>query len=171
MLRIESPHELLEVHLIVALYLLLFAFIAGYFKIKRALRGLSLYDLFDLFSTRRYRRNQTFHFMPLLQEKIERHISLLENEYRLRLSPEAKTMLIVPLLEYYQFDNNEDADRQPEWRDSLTLIIRTISEDPAESDLDRRREEDYRMFTSMSVVKAFKINWCNIPPICKRVRR
>ncbi|MFT3705137.1 MAG: hypothetical protein QM802_22410 [Agriterribacter sp.] len=110
-------------------------------------------------------------YMPLSNE-ILNFINDLELRNEIRLSPEAKQLLILPILEYQRLSNDPNIDREinidselSNWRDSISKIIDNMRYEPARIDsLKQNRRISER--TSLSVIKAFSNRFCNIPPFC-----
>jgi hypothetical protein len=117
---------------------------------------------------------KTEFYMPQNNE-IYNFINSLEIRNEIRLSTEAKQLLILPILEYQRIANasndpyiergiNMDLELS-NWRDSITKIIESMREEPARIDSIVQGRRLYER-TSMSVIKAFSKKFCNIPPFC-----
>jgi hypothetical protein len=118
--------------------------------------------------------NQKHYYMNDFYDEAYSLITKTEIELRIKLSNEAKQLLILPLIEvlkiedgrkdsfryrnykYYEFEN---------WRKSIVLLMESIKYEPARID---RTEENYELSkrSSISVIKAFSKKFCNIPPFC-----
>jgi hypothetical protein len=110
-----------------------------------------------------YGYSSEFHY------EIHRFISETERRYSIRLSGDARQLLILPLIELRRlsFQNERNARIFPpeldqDWRRSIESIIETIRENPAGID----QEFIQRETSSLSVIKAYAKRWCNIPPFC-----
>lgn len=93
-----------------------------------------------------------------LQEILRKH----EEEYEIELTEGAIEMLSIPIFELVQ--QGRDINLK-ELEVSLEEIIRSVKEDPAEMDMQRKM-----IFkrSSLSVIRAFWRKFCNIPPFCSR---
>jgi hypothetical protein len=88
----------------------------------------------------------------------------LEERLGIRLTAGARDMLLIPIFEAQAqgrfgppFGPIEFLGREVE---SLEVILRTTSEDPSLYDREGRTR------SSLSVIRAFWKNFCNIPPFC-----
>ncbi|WP_299226563.1 hypothetical protein [uncultured Psychroserpens sp.] len=112
--------------------------------------------------------------MAAFHDEIYDFLSEMEDINEIRLSNEAKQLLILPLIEYQKiskrnsrnFNTNENFKRELDsWRESISKIIKTIAYEPARIDrLDNDSILNER--TSLSVIKAYAKRFCNIPPFC-----
>lgn len=101
-------------------------------------------------------------------------IEKVEFEFNIRLSREAKQMLILPLVEVYKINDNDWTNNRSskfdkydfeEWRNSIRTLMNVIKSDPARIDqFKSNRQISSR--SSLSVIKAFSKKFCNIPPFC-----
>jgi hypothetical protein len=92
----------------------------------------------------------------------ERELISLEERTGIRLTSGARDMLLIPLSESGRRRGPPGLDFRfgPEY-ESLQVILRTMREDPS---LEDRETRDVR--SSLSVIRAFWRNFCNIPPFC-----
>lgn len=83
----------------------------------------------------------------------------VEERVGIRLTAGARDMLLIPLVEARSFAPVTS------WTEaeSLERILRSMAEDP--SDYDRDGEQG-KVRSSLSVIRAFWKNFCNIPPFC-----
>lgn len=113
--------------------------------------------------------------MANFYDEIYGFLSELEVKNDIKLSEEAKQLLILPLIEFQRINNrNRDSNRYgrqefrydlDNWRDSIVKIVENIKYEPARFDRHEygSSSEDR---TSISVIKAFANKFCNIPPFC-----
>lgn len=100
-----------------------------------------------------------------------RFVIKMEDEIGVKLSYEAKQILILPLLEVFRMNENRrgaigySEDFMSDWRNSVEKLIVNVKDEPAKID---RFENDsgIRKRSSISVIKAFANKFCNIPPFC-----
>lgn len=114
-------------------------------------------------------------YMANFYDEVYDFLSELEVRNDIRLSEEAKQLLILPLIEFqrinhrnrdsYRYNRQEFRYDLDSWRDSIVKIVENVKYEPARFD---RYENDLRNDerTSMSVIKAFANKFCNIPPFC-----
>ncbi|MCF8369343.1 MAG: hypothetical protein K9G76_09900 [Bacteroidales bacterium] len=107
--------------------------------------------------------NEDWYFLSNYSEtarKYEELIHLLSNRIGIQLSPAAKELLIIPILEQYQIKGELD---YWEVENSLNSILRLAKNEPSviESDNSNKR-------TTMSIIKAWWKDFCNIPPFCTK---
>lgn len=113
--------------------------------------------------------------MASFYDEVYDFLSELEVRNNIRLSEEAKQLLILPLIEFQRV-NNRNRDLYPYnrqefrydlegWRNSIVKIVENVKYEPALFD---RYEDNFRNNerTSISVIKAFANKFCNIPPFC-----
>ena len=79
-------------------------------------------------------------------------ISEAESRYEIRLSPAARAMLAIPLIEV----DRQEGVNWDQARDSVFSVV---------SDLRERTQR--RRYDSVSVIAAFTRTFCNIPPFCR----
>ena len=113
--------------------------------------------------------------MANFYDEVYNFLGELEVRNDIRLSEEAKQLLILPLIEFqrinnrnrdsYRFNNQEFRYDLDNWRDSIVKIVENIRYEPARFD---KYGNDLRSYerTSMSVIKAFANKFCNISPFC-----
>lgn len=90
-----------------------------------------------------------------------RFITIMEEKLEIRLSKEAKQMLILPLQEVRRIErrrNNYDFDS---WTNSIENLMIGMKREPAKIDGGYHKRR-----SSLSVIKAFASKFCNIPPFC-----
>lgn len=102
------------------------------------------------------------------------------------LSPAAQLLLVAPLVEVkamQQYWEQNDITNTPvaagddEIRNTLVRLVHEVVAAPAEGDIFRGEleldtgERRWRMRSALSMIKAFAIDFCNIPPLCGETRR
>ncbi len=107
--------------------------------------------------------NEDWYFLSNYSEtsrKYEELIHLLSNEIGINLSPAAKELLLIPILEQYQIKGKLE---YWEVEKSLRSILLYAKVEPSviESINTVKR-------TTMSIIKAFWKEFCNIPPFCTK---
>jgi hypothetical protein len=135
----------------------------------------SVHYLSTIFSKYRISSQRNF-YMATFYDDVYNFISELEVRDRIRLSEEAKQLLILPLVEYQNIMNRPDSDfinreinterEFRNWRESISEIFRQMRDEPARIDRLTRSEFRESDRTSLSVIKAFANRFCNIPPFC-----
>lgn len=113
--------------------------------------------------------------MANFYDEVNNFLSELELRNDIRLSKEAKQLLILPLIEFQRINNrNRDSNRNDRqefrhdldnWRDSIVKIVENIRGEPARFDIYQNNLRSKER-TSMSVIKSFANKFCNIPPFC-----
>lgn len=129
------------------------------------------YKLFAFINQTR-RHSATYHeygFSSRFDYDIFAVIASFEKRYNIRLSYEAKMMIMLPLSEL--FDNRQFEKRIDfgEWTISVEKLMITIAEEPAYLDKEYSNNKGYNSpidRSSQSVIKAFASRFCNIPPFC-----
>lgn len=135
----------------------------------------SSYYFRNLLSTFDLTLKQKHFYMANFYDEVYNFLSELEVRNEIRLSEEAKQLLILPLIEFQRINNrNRDSYRYnrqefrydlDNWRDSIVKIVENIRYEPARFDkYENNLQNDER--TSISVIKAFANKFCNIPPFC-----
>lgn len=113
------------------------------------------------------------YYMAAFYDEIYDFLSELEYRNEIRLSDEAKQLLILPLIEYQKI-TRRGHDLSPQrnfgkeldnWRKSVSKIIETIAFEPASIDRANKGSIQNER-TSLSVIKAYANRFCNIPPFC-----
>jgi hypothetical protein len=109
-----------------------------------------------------------------LQDNVNVQIDILEREFSIRLTPDARRLLISPIVDYFVHPDRRITERDYErvWTSSIVDIMRTIYEYRFEAEPERYEYiDDQRILimSSISVLNALRIRWCNIPPFCKQV--
>lgn len=91
----------------------------------------------------------------------EEELLRLEERSGIRLTPGARDMVLIPLAEAARGRRG----RFPPGLEyaSLETILRTMREDPS---LEDRVDGPGNVRSSLSVIRAFWRNFCNIPPFC-----
>jgi hypothetical protein len=107
-------------------------------------------------------------FTSSLEFEIHSVIHEFEEKYEIRLSDEAKMMMILPLSEL-SYRSPKRRIRE-DWVSSLEKLLFTIKDEPAFADKEAN-EMTYNLYrrnerTSQSVIKAFANRFCKIPPFC-----
>lgn len=95
-----------------------------------------------------------------------------EREHDIRLTPAARQMVLLPIMEYFgnstvrRFFRKERRLHPREedlmLRDSVAKILVELEESPSQAD----RSADRRQRSTTSVVRAFWRRFCRIPPFC-----
>lgn len=114
--------------------------------------------------------------------KVEEHLAVLrvlqglEQEYKLHLSPGARLMLLIPLLEIAEAEDvtgGEIALPSPATvEDSLSSVVNGMQEAGAEFDARFAKAVEEPGVTaasrrsSLSIIKEFWRQFCRIPPFC-----
>jgi hypothetical protein len=112
-----------------------------------------------------------------IYHQADEFISELEIANGISLSMEARQLLILPLVEYQrilterekEFVNDTSKLRMDfeNWKKSITMLIDTMIHQPAQVDrIQLDNEGTVVNMSSMSVIRAFWIRFCNIPPFC-----
>lgn len=148
---------------VITIILLITLFVAVAFTvlwIKRIIYNITEKDRILLHKHKSY-------YMNTFESEIQKYLDRIGRENRLNFSFHARLLLVNPIIEYYgaeayKIDNFH-------WQRSLSLIANTIREQPSEND-HRDYDTGFINVTSFSVVKAFSINFCDIPPFCKPTR-
>ena len=97
--------------------------------------------------------------------RLKQAIREKESQTNLHLSWGAKAMLIVPIVEAQQASDSIDWE---ETQESLDLVFNSLREQEKD-DLPSNEEAIARsQRSSISIIKAFWKNFCNIPPFCAR---
>jgi len=113
--------------------------------------------------------------MPITSYTIDQHLQALENQNRVKLTNEAKTLLRIPLLEFYnspltrtrQYSTNDNI-----WKNSLSQLFAELKQNPAYFDEGVFQGSPFpstriQVISSISIIKALHSKFCNIPPFCK----
>jgi hypothetical protein len=100
-----------------------------------------------------------------------RHITSLEKEYGIRLTDSAVEMLLIPLEEQYFSDLHlefgYDKNQENVIMNSVELLFKEMKENPSDNEKYFMINNDER--SSLSVIKAYHLKFCNIPPFCKPI--
>ncbi len=157
---------ILELFLLIILLGCFFVLVLIFCKIRKIKNFATLSDIKEvIYSLRDIRiKDSSFDAMPLFRATINTYISRSEEKYNIHLSPQAKTLLIVPLVDYYK-DSGINNQNDIIWQESLTSIFITLNELANEDSYNYTSR--IRRVNSMAVLNAFKINWCSIPPFCR----
>ena len=75
-----------------------------------------------------------------------------------------RNLLRIPILEVYGLTENWDDEQL---RKSITTILDTTRSADGFTEVEKGTERR----TSVAVLSAIHLRWCNIPPICPRVNR
>lgn len=157
--------------IVLALAIILFAAV-NFVTVKRFFRAFSKAFLyFELTTSRKHLYMATFY------DEVYDFLAELEFKERIRLSEEAKQLLILPLIEVRKIIvakrssevyplAEEYVNALESWRESVTKIVRNVKNEPAMIDKNRRRFTEIER-SSISVIKAFADKFCDIPPFCK----
>jgi hypothetical protein len=86
----------------------------------------------------------------------ELFLASYEQENQVTLSPGAVDVLFIPLVELLEAGEAVDIGQVTT---TFTVLIGTMKNEPSNKDRKQAR-------SSLSVIKAFWKNWCNIPPFC-----
>lgn len=89
--------------------------------------------------------------------RYEEIIQSFEEEHRIQLTPGAVEILFVPLIEV--LDTREKLDQRVV-AETLRALFNDIAKDADPRDLQVHRR------SSLSVIRAYWKNFCNIPPFC-----
>jgi hypothetical protein len=94
----------------------------------------------------------------------DRILTDLEERVGIRLTAGARDMLLIPIAETRALEGFPPDVRFPRGSEveSIERIMRSMVEDPSAN--DRREQRNVR--SSLSVIRAFWKNFCNIPPFC-----
>ena len=94
--------------------------------------------------------------------RVRRIVAGLESEFDLQLSPGARYMILVPVVEaLYLHRLHRDELRWSQIERSITDVFLIMREDPDPREFGNRR-------SSLSVIRAFWKRFCRIPPFCAR---
>lgn len=105
--------------------------------------------------------SEDWYFLMNYSEEAKRYeelILLLANKEGINLSLAAIDLLLIPILEQFQTKGHLDYYQVEA---SLRTIIIDIKETPSNFDTNKMGKR-----TTLSIIKAFWKNFCNIPPFC-----
>jgi hypothetical protein len=94
------------------------------------------------------------------QREIDYIVLSAERESGVQLTPRARAMLVIPIIEQIDQGRSVDLDQA---RSSILIILKTLREDsfPADS-------TSFGARNTLAVIRGFFQNFCNIPPFCSR---
>lgn len=103
-------------------------------------------------------------------------LSILERSYGVKMSSSAVLLLVVPILErvemYEHSDRKSKLPTSEELRETLEMIVQGVATEPVPFDYELNRvmgetqEELGIIRSTLSVIKQFWKNFCNMPPFC-----
>lgn len=105
------------------------------------------------------------YFMPHYFAKARRLQEIIadcEYEVGIRLTPQAKEMIMIPVLEQLEAGSAINWD---DVRSSVLSLVVVIIEEPV------RGEKIKGKWSALAMIRAFWRRFCNIPPFCRRVER
>jgi hypothetical protein len=105
----------------------------------------------------------------LVPPRVNYHIEEMERDFNIRLTYEARQVLILAYVETLdpRISNEEFLTSEAylgQWQNSVFELFQAMAESPTESEIDNR----YRLMTTRSVFKAINAKWCRIPPFCAK---
>jgi len=114
-------------------------------------------------SLREFNEDEAYEYIRIVIDENARELNL-------KLSRAAKSMLALPLLEFYRDMEKRKSNGAyfsdemfTGWETSIRKLLLEMHDDPAGFDRFRENESDR---SSLSVIKAFAKKFCNIPPFC-----
>lgn len=168
MLINSSLSSFLEIAILMALLGILF--LLGFMMklFLKFVRRFSIEKLSNVIYPNNYRYSRHYYYpdMALFQRDIEKFINRYEGELNLLLSHEARIILIVPLIEYYK---NQPNDNQNDltWRDSLGSIMNALTELNRDEFKYEQNSRKPRIVSAMNIMQAINLKWCSVPPFCR----
>jgi hypothetical protein len=92
--------------------------------------------------------------------KFDELIHIISYKNGVNLSPAAKELLLIPILEQYQINGMLS---EFEVEESLYTLIKTVKTNPSVNESENSTKR-----TTISIIKAYYNKFCSIPPFCSK---